>query len=48
MAQSGAAVDYTINTRNGPVFAVFVGGCQEFWRDTSPESQPYARQYGRC
>jgi hypothetical protein len=48
LAQPGALVDYTIETRNGPVFAVFVGGCQDTWRDVSPESQPYARQYERC
>ncbi|MEU2013905.1 hypothetical protein, partial [Nocardia sp. NPDC019302] len=48
LAQPGAVVDYTIETRNGPGFAVFVGGCQPSWRDVSPESQPYARQYERC
>ncbi|MGK8490048.1 hypothetical protein [Nocardia asiatica] len=48
LAQPGAVVDYTITTRNGPLFAVFVGGCQPSWRDASPESQPYARQYERC
>ncbi|WP_454198882.1 hypothetical protein [Nocardia sp. Marseille-Q1738] len=48
LAQPGAVVDYTIQTRNVPVFAVFIGGCQESWRDVPPESQPYARQYERC
>ncbi|MEV6393133.1 hypothetical protein [Nocardia xishanensis] len=49
LAQPGAVVDYAIETRNGPAFAVFVGGCpQPPWRDVSPESQPYARQYERC
>jgi hypothetical protein len=48
LAQPGAMVNYTIQTRNVPVFAVFVGGCQPSWRDVSPESQPYARQYERC
>ncbi|MFQ6331252.1 hypothetical protein ACLMAL_34665 [Nocardia sp. CWNU-33] len=48
LAQPGAVVDYTIETRNGPVFAVFVGGCQPSWRDVSPESEAYARQYERC
>ncbi|MCC3333010.1 hypothetical protein [Nocardia abscessus] len=48
LAQPGAVVDYTIETRNGPVLAVFIGGCQPSWRDVSPESQPYARQYERC
>ncbi len=48
LAQPGAVVDYTIETRNGPEFAVFIGGCQPSWRDVSPESQPYARQYERC
>lgn len=48
LAQPGAVVNYTIETRNGPVFAVFIGGCQPSWRDVSPESQAYARQYERC
>ncbi|MEU1545684.1 hypothetical protein [Nocardia sp. NPDC005745] len=49
LAQSGVVVDYTIETRNGPDFAVFVGGCPEpSWRDVSPESQAYANQYERC
>jgi hypothetical protein len=48
LAQRGTVVDYTIATRNVPVFAVFVGGCRPSWRDVSPESQPYARQYERC
>ncbi|MEU5762098.1 hypothetical protein [Nocardia sp. NPDC047648] len=49
LAQPGAVVDYTIETRNGPGFAVFLGGCpQPPWRDVSPESQPYARRYEHC
>ncbi|MEU6832469.1 hypothetical protein ABZ894_27825 [Nocardia beijingensis] len=48
LAQPGAVVDYTIETRNGPVFEVFVGGCQESLRDVLPESEAYARQYERC
>ncbi|MEV6324420.1 hypothetical protein AB0M45_25010 [Nocardia sp. NPDC051787] len=38
LAQPGAVDDYTIETRNGPVFAVFIGGCQPSWRDVLPES----------
>ncbi|MFI2284019.1 hypothetical protein [Nocardia beijingensis] len=48
LAQSGGVVDYTIETRSGPVFEVFVGGCQESMRDVLPESDAYARQYERC
>ncbi len=54
LAGSGAAVDYTIHTPNGPVysygpfFEVLVGGCQISGHNVLPESQPYVRQYERC
>lgn len=48
LAQPGAVVDYTINWSSYPVFAVFIGGCQEPWRDVTPESKPFASQYERC
>ncbi|MFI5536320.1 hypothetical protein ACIA5H_07985 [Nocardia sp. NPDC051900] len=54
LAGSGAAVDYTIYTPNGPVhsygpfFEVVVGGCQTPGYNVLPESQPYVRQYERC
>ncbi|WP_431968782.1 hypothetical protein [Nocardia sp. bgisy134] len=48
LSQRGVVVDYTIITRNGPRFAVLVGGCPESGREVSPESEPFARQYERC
>ncbi|MEV6099599.1 hypothetical protein [Nocardia sp. NPDC051981] len=55
LAGSGAVVDYTIHTPNGPVyysrgpfFEVVVGGCQTPGYNVLPESQPYVRQYEHC
>ncbi|WP_454195619.1 hypothetical protein [Nocardia sp. Marseille-Q1738] len=48
LSQRGGVVDYAIITRNGPRFAVLVGGCPESGREVAPESEPFARQYERC
>ncbi|WP_280236026.1 hypothetical protein [Nocardia cyriacigeorgica] len=48
LSQRGGVVDYTIVMRNGPGFAVLVGGCPESAREVAPESEPFARQYERC
>ncbi|MEU5762035.1 hypothetical protein [Nocardia sp. NPDC047648] len=48
LSQRGVVVDYTIITRNGPPFAVLVGGCPESGREISPESEPFIGQYEHC
>ncbi|MGW5921803.1 hypothetical protein ACWFPY_22685 [Nocardia fluminea] len=48
LARPGAMVDYTIVTREGPRFAVLVGGCPASQREVAPESEPFARRYERC
>ncbi|MEU4317905.1 hypothetical protein AB0F85_05835 [Nocardia fluminea] len=48
LARPGAVVDYTIVTREGPRFAVLVGGCPASQREVAPESEPFARRYERC
>ncbi|PKV81785.1 hypothetical protein ATK86_6256 [Nocardia fluminea] len=48
LARPGAVVDYTIVTREGPRFAVLVGGCPAPGSEVAPESEPFARRYQRC
>lgn len=48
LSQRGVVVDYTIMTRNGPAFAVLVGGCPESGREVSPASKSFASRYERC